>query len=80
MAMIVSFEVSSGLTKAYRSVLSAAGSPLINGASRWLEARMPEMDVDAMSRAPPMATTRERLDTAVLRCCGMVAVIPGDRW
>src|SRR5215468_4694862 len=36
--MIVTVSGLSGLTNAYRSVLSAAGSSLINGASRWLEA------------------------------------------
>src|SRR5580765_2099161 len=36
--MIVTVFVSSGLTNAYRSVLSARGSWLISGASEWLEA------------------------------------------
>src|ERR1051326_7007249 len=35
--MIVTLLVSSGLTNAYRSVLSARGSWLISGASEWLE-------------------------------------------
>src|SRR4051794_41647061 len=36
--MIVTVLGASGLTNAYRSVLSACGSAAINGASRWLEA------------------------------------------
>src|SRR3954466_13424155 len=36
--MIVTVLVSSGLTNAYRSVLSARGSWLISGASEWLDA------------------------------------------
>ena len=36
--MIVTVFVSSGLTNAYRSVLSARGSWLISGASEWLDA------------------------------------------
>src|SRR2546430_14437535 len=37
--MMVTVSGRSGLTKAYRSVLSASGSWLMSGASRWLEAR-----------------------------------------
>src|SRR5437773_8315700 len=37
-ATIVTMFVLSGLTNAYRSVLSARGSWLINGASEWLDA------------------------------------------
>src|SRR4051795_635545 len=36
--MIVTVLGASGLTNAYKSVLSACGSAAINGASRWLEA------------------------------------------
>src|SRR4051794_15968770 len=39
--MIVTVSGLSGLTKAYRSVLSASGSLLISGASRWLDANVP---------------------------------------
>src|SRR4029450_13321992 len=61
--MIVRLFGSSGLTKAYRSVLSAAGSPAMSGASRWLEARTPVTDDIAMSDAPARATSLERVDT-----------------
>src|SRR5262249_29004709 len=37
-ATIVTVSGLSGLTKAYRSVLSNSGTPAISGASRWLDA------------------------------------------
>jgi hypothetical protein len=40
-AIIVTVLVFSGLTNAYRSVLSARGSWLISGASEWLDAFAP---------------------------------------
>jgi hypothetical protein len=58
--MIVSFVGSLGLRKAYRSVLSADGSLAMSGASRWLEARTPPIDVVAMRRAPLRAATLDR--------------------
>ena len=44
-----------GLTNAYRSVLSASGSWLMSGASRWLEAVMGAMTIAA---AMTMAATQ----------------------
>src|SRR6187399_3039671 len=61
--MIVTLDGSSGLTKAYRSVLSAAGSPAICGASRWLEASAPPPEEATMASAPARAATRARVDT-----------------
>src|SRR4051794_41326614 len=63
--MIVRLFGASGLTKAYRSVLSAAGSPAMSGASRWLEARTPVTDVAAMRRAPATPATFDRVDKTV---------------
>src|SRR5438309_1608684 len=59
--MIVTESGLSGLTKAYRSVLSAVGSPAISGASRWLDAR----PLSGVSARPTAATPVAR--TAVLR-------------
>jgi hypothetical protein len=70
--MIVRLFGSSGLTKAYRSVLSAAGSPAMAGASRWLDARTPPTDVVAMSRAPATPTTLERVVTLISPPAGAV--------
>src|SRR5437868_6167459 len=54
----------SGLTKAYRSVLSAAGSLLINGASRWLEAlTLPE---GAPNTASPTTSDRAAATLTIL--------------
>ena len=61
--MIVTFEGSSGLTNAYRSVLSAAGSPAIWGASRWLDASAPPAAEAVMASAPASAVARARVDT-----------------
>src|SRR5258705_3801577 len=63
--MIVRLFGASGLTKAYRSVLSAAGSPAMSGASRWLDARTPVTDVAAMRRAPATPATLDRVDKTV---------------
>src|SRR4029079_17896145 len=64
--MIVTVDGSAGLTKAYRSVLSAEGSPAMAGASRWLDARTPLADVTARRSEPAMAVARVRLDTMPL--------------
>jgi hypothetical protein len=66
--MMVRLFGSSGLTNAYRSVLSAAGSPAMSGASRWLDARTPETDVTAMRRAPATPTTLDRVDKSISPC------------
>ena len=42
--------------------MSALGSPLISGASRWLEAKTPVIDVVAMTAAPITAAALERVD------------------
>jgi len=68
LAMMVRLFVASGLTNAYRSVLSAAGSPAMSGASRWLDARTPETDVTAMRRAPATPTTLDRVDKSISPC------------
>src|SRR4051794_40276302 len=52
--MIVTVSGLSGLTNAYRSVLSAAGSPEMSGASRWLEASTGATAVIARSPAAPV--------------------------
>src|SRR5215207_1959142 len=65
--MIVTVSCLSGLTKAYRSVLSALGSLLISGASRWLDAR-PAFGTAASVRASnPLAAmpARRRLRNTV---------------
>src|SRR6476661_5384830 len=67
--MIVSRVGSVGFRKAYRSVLLAAGSPAISGASRWLEARTLPTDVAVMSTAPVRAATRDRVDTRKFSSC-----------
>src|SRR5919198_1977150 len=56
---------SSGLTNAYRSVLSAAGSWLISGASRWLEALAasgpePRTSATVTAAASPRTTRKAR--------------------
>ena len=58
--MIVTVSGLSGLTNAYRSVLSATGSMEINGASRWLDANALPAARDAMTRAPANAVSLER--------------------
>ena len=63
--MIVRLFGSSGLTNAYRSVLSAAGSPAMSGASRWLEAKTPVTDDAAMRSAPATPTAFDRVDKGV---------------
>src|SRR6476659_4934774 len=67
--MIVTVSGASGLRHAYVSVLSAAGSAEINGASRWLEAwavaGLPPRDVSAATSAARAAAARSR--TASLR-------------
>src|SRR6185295_1522196 len=63
--MMVRLLVASGLTNAYRSVLSAAGSPAMSGASRWLDAKTPETDDAAMRRAPAMPTALDRVDKSI---------------
>jgi hypothetical protein len=54
-----------GLTNAYRSVLSAAGSPAMSGASRWLDAKTPVTDDAARRRAPARPAGFERVVKAV---------------
>src|SRR3954447_21193619 len=59
--MVTVFDIS-GLTKAYRSVLSASGSPLMNGASRWLDAWLwrgvrPMVSANTATRDNPRLST-----------------------
>src|SRR4029079_14620185 len=55
-------------TQAYRSVLSAAGSWAMSGASRWLDAETPTTDVRVRSAAPARATIREVLGRCLPPC------------
>ena len=71
--MIVTLDGSSGLTNAYRSVLSADGSPAISGASRWLDASAPPAAEVAMAKAPARATARDRVDTGSPLVCSVWA-------
>src|SRR6185503_13637317 len=50
-AMIVTLSGVVGLTNAYRSVLSASGSWLMSGASRWLDARSGLRNAPAVTNA-----------------------------
>jgi hypothetical protein len=52
LAINVTVSGASGLTNAYRSVLSARGSPAISGASRWLDAPAPNGPV-LVANSPP---------------------------
>src|SRR5438270_13667617 len=62
--MMVTVSGLSGLTNAYKSVLSAAGSLLINGASRWLEAlTLPE---GAPNTASPTTSDRAAATLTIL--------------
>src|SRR4029434_6269002 len=54
--MIVTVSGRSGLTKAYTSVLSAKGSWLISGASRWLDAETPGVRI---ANGVPATATRK---------------------
>ena len=59
--MIVTVSGLSGLTNAYRSVISAAGSPEMRGASRWLEAFAPDgPDGGPRTLLPPPRRRRYR--------------------
>src|SRR5262245_45771969 len=59
--MIVTVLGRSGLTNAYRSVLSAAGSLAISGASRWLEARLADGSSARAMAISPHSATIERI-------------------
>src|SRR5690242_12410265 len=59
--MIVTVSRLSGLTKAYRSVLSAPGSLLISGASRWLEALLAPGTAASVRASKPQAAMPERI-------------------
>src|SRR5262249_39610459 len=68
-AISVTVLVSSGLTNAYRSVLSARGSWLINGASEWLEApALPAIANAASASAAATTTGRRNLGAAACMC------------
>src|SRR6185369_17984297 len=78
--MIVSFVLSFGSRKAYRSVLSAAGSPAMRGASRWLDARIPPTELVARIRAPVIAAALDRVDTdrSPVQGCGQNPSVPSS--
>src|SRR5919108_5137559 len=68
--MIVTESGRSGLTNAYRSVLSADGSWLISGASRWLEAWLacgtgPRTSATVTAAATPRTTTKARVNLCI---------------
>src|SRR3954454_6447049 len=75
--MMVVFFGASGLTKAYRSVASYCGMPLINGASRWLDAIAPigarPTAPTPTSSAPPVsvASARRRPVAPFVRVVGV---------
>src|SRR5688572_8989111 len=62
-----------GLTKAYTSVLSASGSWLISGASRWLDAEPAGEMATASTVAPTIA---ERVDIRVGTLTSLRALHP----
>src|SRR6185436_2018342 len=74
LAMIVTLSGVVGLTKAYRSVLSATGSWLISGASRWLEAC-----VGWMKRVDARPATARAASPAQDRRMRLVLVMDGFR-
>src|SRR5690349_9060760 len=63
LATNVTLLASSGLTNAYVSVLSTAGSVEMYGASRWLDAEL----VPGPSNAAPPATVAAAVRTAIAR-------------
>src|SRR3954468_9176863 len=67
LAMIVVVSGLSGLTNAYRSVLSYWGCPEISGASRWLEAEAaPGSSVATPAAASPPAASALAIRVAML--------------
>src|SRR6185503_14866951 len=68
--MIVTVSGLSGLTKAYRSVLSAVGSRLISGASRWLEARL-----ECGTKARAIASNPNTAMTRMIRLRDIVVLL-----
>src|SRR5216683_737548 len=74
-AMSVTVSGASGLTNAYTSVLSACGSLLMSGASRWLDARPGSM------KKPTRHTTSVRnksLFRTIHLACGMTNTPPSQ--
>jgi hypothetical protein len=59
--MMVTDVGSSGLRKAYKSVLSASGSLEINGASRWLEADAREVKITKARSRKDTCTALRRI-------------------